>query len=191
MLRERFAQVLWTPGNHELWTRAKNARADAVEQLAGAPLPASAIESLVLPARLPGYTPALLDELTAAVRKAVGAPLAGGVGARALVGAKMAIGLWNGVLVALLDIQPIIATLILMVAGRGIAQLITEGVILTFNDQGLIFVGSGILFGVPMPVVLWVLIALAVGLAQVAHPHRPRHLLGLNNLEQARRRHPR
>jgi len=37
-----------------------------VEQLAGAPLPASAVESLILPARLPGYTSALLDELTAA-----------------------------------------------------------------------------------------------------------------------------
>ncbi|MFD9735415.1 ATP-dependent helicase [Umezawaea sp. NPDC059074] len=36
-----------------------------VEQLAGAPLPASALESLVLPARLPGYSPAMLDELTA------------------------------------------------------------------------------------------------------------------------------
>jgi ATP-dependent helicase Lhr and Lhr-like helicase len=35
-----------------------------VEQLAGAPLPASGFESLVLPSRLPGYTPALLDELT-------------------------------------------------------------------------------------------------------------------------------
>jgi len=37
-----------------------------VEQLAGAPLPASALETLILPARLPGYVPALLDELTAA-----------------------------------------------------------------------------------------------------------------------------
>ncbi|MDD7964215.1 ATP-dependent helicase [Actinomycetospora lemnae] len=37
-----------------------------VEQLAGAPIPASALESLVLPARLPGYSPALLDELTSA-----------------------------------------------------------------------------------------------------------------------------
>ncbi|WP_422652968.1 ATP-dependent helicase [Actinophytocola sp.] len=37
-----------------------------VEQLAGAPLPASAFESLVLPSRLPGYTPSLLDELTTA-----------------------------------------------------------------------------------------------------------------------------
>ena len=43
-------------------------------------------------------------------------------------------GLWNGFLVAVLDIQPIIATLMLMVAGRGIAQLITEGAILTFNE---------------------------------------------------------
>ncbi|KGN34677.1 DEAD/DEAH box helicase [Knoellia sinensis KCTC 19936] len=35
----------------------------AVEQLAGAVLPASALESLVLPVRVAGYTPALLDEL--------------------------------------------------------------------------------------------------------------------------------
>jgi ATP-dependent helicase Lhr and Lhr-like helicase len=38
----------------------------AVEQLAGAWLPASALETLVIPSRVPGYTPALLDELTAA-----------------------------------------------------------------------------------------------------------------------------
>ncbi|WP_031466122.1 ATP-dependent helicase [Sciscionella sediminilitoris] len=37
-----------------------------VEQLAGVPLPASALEPLVFRARLPGYSPALLDELTAA-----------------------------------------------------------------------------------------------------------------------------
>jgi len=38
----------------------------AIEQLAGAVVPASALETLILPARVPGYTPALLDELTAA-----------------------------------------------------------------------------------------------------------------------------
>ncbi|HTL24815.1 MAG TPA: DEAD/DEAH box helicase, partial [Mycobacteriales bacterium] len=38
----------------------------AVEQLQGAPLPASALETLVLPSRVVGYSPALLDELTAA-----------------------------------------------------------------------------------------------------------------------------
>jgi len=39
---------------------------EAVERLAGAPVPASALESLVLPGRVPGYSPALLDELTSA-----------------------------------------------------------------------------------------------------------------------------
>ncbi|MGB6454987.1 MAG: DEAD/DEAH box helicase, partial [Streptosporangiaceae bacterium] len=50
--------------------RATPARVDAVyevvAQLAGAAVPASALETLVLPGRVPGYSPALLDELTAA-----------------------------------------------------------------------------------------------------------------------------
>ncbi|MEV1011735.1 DEAD/DEAH box helicase [Streptomyces sp. NPDC049881] len=37
----------------------------AVEQLQGAPVPASALERLVLPSRVSGYAPAMLDELTA------------------------------------------------------------------------------------------------------------------------------
>jgi ATP-dependent helicase Lhr and Lhr-like helicase len=39
---------------------------DVVDQLAGAAIPASALETLVLPGRVPGYSPALLDELTTA-----------------------------------------------------------------------------------------------------------------------------
>ena len=39
---------------------------DVVDQLAGASVPASALETLVLPGRVPGYQPAVLDELTAA-----------------------------------------------------------------------------------------------------------------------------
>jgi simple sugar transport system permease protein len=69
--------------------------------------------------------------------------------------AGLACGLWNGLLVAVLGIQPIVATLILMVAGRGIAQLITEGTILTFTHDGLAYLGSGTLLGVPTPVVIW------------------------------------
>src|SRR3954452_17639662 len=68
----------------------------------------------------------------------------------------LACGLWNGFLVSVLNIQPIVATLVLMVAGRGIAQLITAGAILTFDDDGLIFVGSGSAFSMPMPVVIWI-----------------------------------
>ena len=60
----------------------------------------------------------------------------------------MACGLWNGILVAWLQIQPFVATLILMVAGRGIAQLITEGKIITFTDPTLISISSGNLFAI-------------------------------------------
>lgn len=66
----------------------------------------------------------------------------------------VACGLWNGFLVSVLHIQPIVTTLILMVAGRGIAQLITEGVIVTFVEPDLMAVGSGTLLSVPMPVVI-------------------------------------
>ena len=45
--------------------RGVDGRARAVEQLAGCAVPASALESLVLPARVADYSPALLDELTA------------------------------------------------------------------------------------------------------------------------------
>ncbi|HEX9448909.1 MAG TPA: ABC transporter permease [Dongiaceae bacterium] len=67
-------------------------------------------------------------------------------------------GLWNGLLVAVLDIQPIVATLILMVAGRGIAQLVTEGQIVTFVDPDLIAVSAGSLLGIPMPIVITLLV---------------------------------
>ncbi|WP_105901646.1 galactofuranose ABC transporter, ATP-binding protein YtfT [Vibrio gangliei] len=63
-------------------------------------------------------------------------------------------GLWNGFLVAVFKIQPIVATLILMVAGRGIAQLITEGQIITFNNDTLAWFGSGSFLYFPTPVII-------------------------------------
>lgn len=77
----------------------------------------------------------------------------------AALGVGLLCGLWNGVLVSVLDLQPIIATLILMVAGRGIAQTITEGFIVTFNDPGLIFLGSGSILGLPTPIIIMVVLA--------------------------------
>ncbi|WUH96738.1 ATP-dependent helicase [Spirillospora sp. NBC_00431] len=46
--------------------RGVEALVQAIEQLQGAAVPASALESLILPSRVPGYTPAMLDELTSA-----------------------------------------------------------------------------------------------------------------------------
>ena len=97
----------------------------------------------------------------AATFAVAGQPLVVTLVAAVLVG--LACGLWNGALVAFLGIQPFVATLVLMVAGRGLAQLITEGSIVTFSDPGLIFVGTGSLLGLPMATVI------AIVLMIVAH----------------------
>lgn len=65
-----------------------------------------------------------------------------------------ACGLWNGVLVVKLGLQPIIATLILMVAGRGIAQLIGDGQILTVYYAPYSYLGNGFLLGLPFALFL-------------------------------------
>lgn len=82
----------------------------------------------------------------------------------AALGVGLLCGLWNGMLVATLGLQPIIATLILMVAGRGIAQTITEGFIVTFNDPGLIFLGSGSILGLPTPIIIMLTLAIVTTL---------------------------
>jgi simple sugar transport system permease protein len=60
-----------------------------------------------------------------------------------------ACGLWNGLLVVKVGMQPIIATLILMVAGRGVAQLIGDGQILTIYYPPYFYLGNGFLLGLP------------------------------------------
>ncbi len=70
------------------------------------------------------------------------------------LGLSLLLGVWNGFLVAVVGIQPIIATLVLMTAGRGIAMLITEGQILTVNSPPFKFLGSGFLLGIPVAVII-------------------------------------
>ncbi|MCM3440237.1 ABC transporter permease [Metabacillus halosaccharovorans] len=60
-----------------------------------------------------------------------------------VIGISILTGLWNGVLVSRIGVQPIVATLILMVAGRGIAQLITDGQIMTVYYDPYTFIGGG------------------------------------------------
>jgi simple sugar transport system permease protein len=58
-------------------------------------------------------------------------------------------GLWNGLLVSRANIPPMVATLVLMVAGRGIAQLITNGQIITIYYSPYYFIGNGYLLTLP------------------------------------------
>lgn len=72
-------------------------------------------------------------------------------------------GLWNGFLVSKIKIQPIVATMILMVAGRGIAQLITAGKIVTVNSDAYYYINGGYILGLPVPVYI-VIVVLIISL---------------------------
>lgn len=78
----------------------------------------------------------------------------------AALAVSAAAGAWNGALVALFDIQPIVATLVLMVAGRGIAELI--GGAAHLKVSGAVFAALG---GSPLGVPTEGLVGLAVFLA--------------------------
>ena len=88
----------------------------------------------------------------------------------AALGIAALCGLWNGLLVARAGMQPIVATLILMVAGRGLAQLISDGQILTIYYAPYAFIGRGFLLGLPFAlfVVAFVFVALKLLLDRTA-----------------------
>ncbi|GAB3133339.1 ABC transporter permease [Microbispora hainanensis] len=67
---------------------------------------------------------------------------------------SVVLGAWNGFLVAGIGIQPIIATLILMVAGRGLAQLITDGQITTVNSSPYKLIGGGYWLTLPFGIIV-------------------------------------
>ena len=71
------------------------------------------------------------------------------------------IGCFNGFLVSKLNIQPMVATLIMFTAGRGIAQLITDGQITYVRVDSYKILGSSFP-GVPVPTPFIVAVVLVV-----------------------------
>jgi len=78
-----------------------------------------------------------------------------------LVGALA--GVLNGTLVAVVGVQPIVATLALLVGGRGLALVLADGQAKQILDPGLIGFGSDRVLGIPKTVILAVLLVLLVG----------------------------
>ncbi len=66
----------------------------------------------------------------------------------------LAAGTFNGALISFVGLQPIIATLIMMVLGRGVALSITGGLPIIVNEPGLLFLGRGFVAGIPTPILL-------------------------------------
>ncbi len=86
------------------------------------------------------------------------------------LGAGLLAGLWNGALIGYLNIQPIIATLILMISGRGLAIYLTNGQAPPLNmpDNAppelrpigqFLSLAQGSVLGVPLPIVIVVVMS--------------------------------
>lgn len=91
----------------------------------------------------------------------------------AVVGAGLLTGSVNGVLVARFGVQPIVATLILMVAGRGVAQLLVDGQVIIIKHVAFEYLANGFLLGLPVAPLL------VVAMYLLAHLTLRRTALGL------------
>jgi ribose/xylose/arabinose/galactoside ABC-type transport system permease subunit len=111
---------------------------------------------------------AIMAIASAVLAKAVVAPAQGGFGASigvaivAAVLAGLAVGVLNGVVVAVARVQPIVATLGVLVAGRGIALVITGGALVELFVPFFKVVRLGKLFGVPYVMIVAGLLAVIV-----------------------------
>lgn len=83
----------------------------------------------------------------------------------AAVVAGLLVGIFNGLVVAVAEVQPIVATLGLLVAGRGIALVITGGALIELFVPFFTTVRLGKLFGIPY--IMWVALVLAAIIAVV------------------------
>lgn len=97
-----------------------------------------------------------------------------------------AFGLFNGWLITTFAIQPIIATLVLFIAGRGIAQVITSGELRSFREPDWQYIGLGRILGIPVQAILMLIV---VGLAAWAMRSTAfgRYLLAIGGNEAASR----
>ena len=102
----------------------------------------------------------------------------------------LAAGGFNGFLVARVGIQPIVATLALLVAGRGLALVIADGQLVQLHDPAFLALGTDDAFGLPISVLVAGVLAIAVAglvnrttfgrqLVAVGGNRRAAHLAGL------------
>ncbi len=68
------------------------------------------------------------------------------------------IGIANGFVIAKLNVPPFVATLGTMSAARGVALLVTGGIIISGFPDSFNFIGTGFIFGIPVPVIIMVIV---------------------------------
>lgn len=95
-------------------------------------------------------------------------------------------GLFNGWLITRYKVQPIVATLILFIAGRGIAQSFTDSNQVIFTTPEYQFIGLGRVFGIPIQVIIMV-VMVALAAWALRRTIFGKHLLAVGGNEAAAR----
>jgi ribose transport system permease protein len=98
----------------------------------------------------------------------------------------MAFGAFNGLLVTRYEVQPIVATLVLFIAGRGIAQVLTNGNLQVFKNPTFQFIAMGKIAGIPTQVALMIVVA-ALAYAVIRLTVFGRQVLAVGGNEKAAR----
>jgi ribose transport system permease protein len=95
-------------------------------------------------------------------------------------------GWFNGFLITRYSIQPIVATLVLFIAGRGFAQVMTNGNLQTFQNDTFQFIALGRIFGVPVQVII-MLVVIAIAAFVIRRTGLGRQIIAVGGNEKAAR----
>jgi len=102
------------------------------------------------------------------------------------VGVAGLLGAFNGWFITRFRVQPIVGTLVMFIAGRGIGQVVTNGNLQVFHNPAFQFIGLGRVFGVPFQVIV-MLVLVAVAAWTVRRTLFGRHILAVGGNERAAR----
>lgn len=72
---------------------------------------------------------------------------------------SLAIGFLNGFIIAFLDVSPILATLGTMIFANGLSIVVTRGSVISGYPEVFLFIGNGLLLGISMSLIIFVLCA--------------------------------
>ena len=97
-----------------------------------------------------------------------------------------AFGAFNGWFITRFRVQPIVGTLVLFIAGRGIGQVLTNGNLQVFKNPTFQFIGLGRVLGIPCQVIV-MLILVAIAAWAVKRTLFGRQILAIGGNERAAR----
>ena len=101
------------------------------------------------------------------------------------IGVAGLFGFFNGWFITRFQVQPIVGTLVMFIAGRGIGQVLTNGNLQAFKNPAFQFIGLGRIFGAPCQVVI--MLALVAAAAWMLRSTLfGRHILSVGGNERRR-----